>query len=144
MITIDPRLPVIEPAHFLSGVTSCMWSLSHWCFAQQIRCQLSHEQLMPTFSRLAQQNSTSYSSLRGTKSHPTLPYHCLILSAGFRKVLYMRSFLLLKIKEAPYTFCSHKNYWSCCLHFESIGNCQEEMAEKRWGFYWGESFYQAS
>ena len=38
------------------------------------------------FSRLAQQNTTSYSSLRGTKSHPTLPYYCLILSAGFLKV----------------------------------------------------------
>ena len=34
--------------------------------AQPIRCQLSHEQLMPIFSRLAQQNSNSYSSLRGT------------------------------------------------------------------------------
>ena len=51
---------------------------------------------MPIFSRLAQQNSTSYSSLRGTKSHPTLPYYCLILSVGFLKVLYMKSFLLLK------------------------------------------------
>ena len=51
---------------------------------------------MRIFSSLAQQNSTSYSSFRGTNSHPTLPYHCLILSAGFLKVLYMRSFLLLK------------------------------------------------
>ena len=41
-------------------------------------------------------NSTSYSSVRGTKSHPTFSYYCLILSAGFLKVLYMRPFLLLK------------------------------------------------
>ena len=61
-----------------------------------IGCQLSHVQLMPIFWRLAQQNSTSYSSLRGTKSHLTLSYYCLILSAGFLKVLYMRSFLLVE------------------------------------------------
>ena len=40
---------------------------------QCITCTVSHVQLMPIFSRLAQQNSTSYSPLRGTK--------CLLLTA---------------------------------------------------------------
>ena len=43
----------------------------------------------------------------------------------------------------PYTFRSHKTTDLCCLHFESIGNYQEDIAETKWGFYSGESFYQA-
>ena len=96
MITINPPLPVVNQlTSFQRSLPVCDPCHTN-CFAQPIRCQLSHVQLMPIFSRLAQQNSTSYSSLRGTKSHPTLPYYCLILSARFLKVLYMRSFLLLK------------------------------------------------
>ena len=143
-MTINPPLPVMEPAHFLSGVTSCMPCQTN-CFAQPIRCQLSHLQLMPIFSRLVQQNSTSYSSLRVTKSHPTLPYYLLILCAGFVKVLYMKSFLLLKnLRNCLYFLQSYELLIVFCLHFESIGNCEEDMAEKRWGLYWGDSFYQAS
>ena len=110
-MTINPPVPVMEPAHFLSGVTSCMPCQTN-CFAQPIRCQLSHLQLMQIFSRLAQQNSTSYSSLRVTKSHPTLPYYLLILSAGFVKV----SFLLLEnLRNCLYFLQSYELlivYWS--------------------------------
>ena len=64
---------------------------------------------MPIFSRLAQQNSTSYSSLRGTKSHPTLPYYCLIFSAGFLKVLHKTSFFLLKnLRRCLYVLQSYE------------------------------------
>ena len=43
----------------------------------------------------------------------------------------MRSFLLLKnLRSCLYFFAIIRATDLCCLHFESIGNCQEDMAEK--------------
>ena len=97
---------------------------------KKIRCQLSYVQLMPIFSLLAQQNSTSYSSLRGTKSHPTLPYQCLILSAGFLKVSCMIIFSCLKFKTFRIFFAVKRTADHFYFHCESIDNCQGDMAEK--------------
>ena len=72
MITIDPILPVINSFHGL--LSTCDPCHTEW-FAQPIRYQRTHERLIPAISRLTQQNSISYSSLRGTK--------CLLLLACY-------------------------------------------------------------
>ena len=55
--------------------------------AQPTRYQRAHERLMPTISRLTQQNSISYSSLRGTK--------CLLLLACY----FFKNWNLTKLKR---------------------------------------------
>ena len=72
-----------------------------------------------------------------------------LITAWFSLLVFLRFYIwglfsCLKFKKLLVRFAVIRTTDLCCLHFESIGNYQEDMAEKRWDFYWGESFYQTS